>query len=505
MGEKMARERIEKETVPVSEIWRDALQRADRVLKQWPRSAKVAASIGLIAFVSTASQAKEGVIEPSVIQPAEGKETTLEISAAQIPVPDVGVPTGSSAPEYVERLPVEVEEKVPLQEVSPKAEAIISLNLNYTIRPYDTLSEIAQRFGTTQDEILTLNPGIKDQNLIHPGEELIIPEVSVEQTVEFLQDLQKKVDKIYGLRQNWIGRYIVQEGDNLWNIAQKHETSVERLLYLNSDIEDPDTIFPGQELTVTKAIVPSPFLGEIFQRLESDQQRLQNLIDSGQSGDLEAKMAAMEIIEYWNAAPGEGEDVPEPEIVVEPKAERGDWIKSQLEEMISLIPNFGRIVWRIEIKPTGEWGHPEGTYSYKDKGATIHIYDKGWFGRPWVKDSLLDKFAHGALGHAASIYSEGYNLRFLTPAEIIELVNEDTIIWDEMNEISLLEGHRRKIDEEEGNASQVQYSLYQDQGIIGDGELAQRRLDYFAKLYSKTFGVKITIPELGRKLGIRKD
>ena len=41
----MARERIEQETVPVSEVLRDALRRADKALRQMPRGFRVAASI----------------------------------------------------------------------------------------------------------------------------------------------------------------------------------------------------------------------------------------------------------------------------------------------------------------------------------------------------------------------------------------------------------------------------------------------------------------------------
>ncbi|TSC54458.1 MAG: hypothetical protein LiPW31_106 [Microgenomates group bacterium LiPW_31] len=82
----MAGERIEQEAVPVSEVLRDALRRADKALRQMPRGFRVAASIGLI-LAMTGSQARtgEGVVEASVLPPAKSKEATLEVSAAQIP------------------------------------------------------------------------------------------------------------------------------------------------------------------------------------------------------------------------------------------------------------------------------------------------------------------------------------------------------------------------------------------------------------------------------------
>ncbi len=44
----------------------------------------------------------------------------------------------------------------------------------YTVRPGDTLSQIAQRHGTTVDELVRLN-NIRNPNLIYPGQELRLP------------------------------------------------------------------------------------------------------------------------------------------------------------------------------------------------------------------------------------------------------------------------------------------------------------------------------------------
>jgi spore germination protein len=48
----------------------------------------------------------------------------------------------------------------------------------YTVRPGDTLSEIAERFGTTVDAFVRANrglDGIEDPNLIFPGQRLLVP------------------------------------------------------------------------------------------------------------------------------------------------------------------------------------------------------------------------------------------------------------------------------------------------------------------------------------------
>lgn len=50
----------------------------------------------------------------------------------------------------------------------------LSAYRKYTVKPYDTLSEIAVNYGTTVDKIASLN-AIKNVNLIYPGQVLIIP------------------------------------------------------------------------------------------------------------------------------------------------------------------------------------------------------------------------------------------------------------------------------------------------------------------------------------------
>ncbi len=47
---------------------------------------------------------------------------------------------------------------------------------NYTVLPGDTLSKIAKMFGTTVADILKANPSIKDPNLIHVGTVLKVPD-----------------------------------------------------------------------------------------------------------------------------------------------------------------------------------------------------------------------------------------------------------------------------------------------------------------------------------------
>lgn len=43
------------------------------------------------------------------------------------------------------------------------------------------------------------------------------------------------------------GKYIIEQGDTLWKIAQTHGTTVDAIVELNK-IQNPDLIFPGQGL-----------------------------------------------------------------------------------------------------------------------------------------------------------------------------------------------------------------------------------------------------------------
>lgn len=402
----MAKVEIEQEAVPVSEVLREALKRADRVLKQLPRSARVAASIGLIAFVSTASQAKEGAIVSPVTSPAKGTETILDISQIQAEVPKVVVPSEiKTAPEYFEKALIEVEEKAPIEEVS------------------------------------------------------------VEQTVEFLQDLQSKVDEIFLLKDFSITTGTpgsVEKGDSRQGL-----------------------------------IVRYPVLGKVFGQVETDLAKLQTFIDSGKQNSLEARETAKEIMEYWNTAPGENEPVKEPEIIVNPEVENSEWIIGNIRELLSFLPNSGRVVETIYIMPEGGRSNCN---TYKDHGAHIYIHEY-----PKELARFLGIVLH-ELSHGAELYSKGYNLRFFTPTELIDLVLEDARIWK--MEYQTHQGPVPNINEREWNAWFASDFMA---NWVGRGEpaafrtleLYEARLRFVNLWLSKQLGENIDVIKIGERLGFR--
>ena len=100
----------------------------------------------------------------------------------------------------------------------------------YTVKSGDTLSEIAQRYGTNVSSIVALNPSIQNPNLIYPGEQLTI-----------------KTNIINSNSSNTV--YIVKPGDTLGNIAIQYNTSVNELVRMNN-ISNPNLIYPGEKIVI---------------------------------------------------------------------------------------------------------------------------------------------------------------------------------------------------------------------------------------------------------------
>ncbi len=98
----------------------------------------------------------------------------------------------------------------------------------YRIRPGDTLSGIAARFGTTAAVLAQMN-GIANPNRIYAGQVIRIPAGS-----------SNPVQPTY---------YVVRRGDTLSGIAYRFGTTYQRLMQLNG-IRNPNLIYAGQRLRI---------------------------------------------------------------------------------------------------------------------------------------------------------------------------------------------------------------------------------------------------------------
>jgi murein DD-endopeptidase MepM/ murein hydrolase activator NlpD len=126
----------------------------------------------------------------------------------------------------------------------------------YTVREGDTISEIAQRFGTTSAVLIELNH-LADASKIRLGQELRVPGGSPDGEDGTRPDT--RADDIY----------VVDEGDTLLQIARRHHVSVRQIRQANR-LRDEDDIRVGQEL-----IIPTPGGNADFDQGNSDGQRWQ--------------------------------------------------------------------------------------------------------------------------------------------------------------------------------------------------------------------------------------
>lgn len=103
----------------------------------------------------------------------------------------------------------------------------------YTVKSGDTLSDIADMYSTDYMTIANDN-GIENPNIIYPGQQLVIR-----------GEKQSKHEEAKS-SEVW---YTVEEGDTLSDIADEYGVDYVDIAELNN-LEDPDLIYPGQNLRI---------------------------------------------------------------------------------------------------------------------------------------------------------------------------------------------------------------------------------------------------------------
>jgi LysM repeat protein len=150
-----------------------------------------------------------------------------EVSAAPVaaPAPVRTTPTPTPTPTPT-RTPTAVTTPAP----APAASSATS----YTIKSGDSLSGIAQRFGTTTRKLMKLN-NIADANKIRIGQVLKLPGASTSTAAPAPAPAPSATGRTY----------TIKSGDSLSGIAQRFGTTTRKLMNLN-DITDANLIRIGQ-------------------------------------------------------------------------------------------------------------------------------------------------------------------------------------------------------------------------------------------------------------------
>ena len=120
-----------------------------------------------------------------------------------------------------------------LSETLPNIDTPTVNYITITIAKGNTLSEIAKSYGTTVEELVSIN-NITNPNLIYAGNTLKVPYATSG-----------------GAGNDPLGEivYIVKKGDTLSKIALNYDTSVTKIATENG-IQNPNLIYPGQRLII---------------------------------------------------------------------------------------------------------------------------------------------------------------------------------------------------------------------------------------------------------------
>jgi D-alanyl-D-alanine carboxypeptidase/D-alanyl-D-alanine-endopeptidase (penicillin-binding protein 4) len=109
----------------------------------------------------------------------------------------------------------------------------------HVVRPGETLSGIAQRYGTTVEALLAANPGIEPRR-IRPGQEIRLPTgaTTVSATAGAADD---------GVGAAGARTHTIRRGDTFEAIARQYGTTVAELMQANPGL-DPRRLIPGKKI-----------------------------------------------------------------------------------------------------------------------------------------------------------------------------------------------------------------------------------------------------------------
>ena len=148
----------------------------------------------------------------------------------------------------------------PAPVVAPVAPAAPGAASVYVVQEGDIFGRIAQKHGVSQKALLEANPGLKDPNRLHVGQKLNVPPrgTGLGAAAPKKAPAKKAAKKAATLPPKaGYTVYVVQEGDILGRIANRHKTTVKAIQEANG-IADPTKLRAGAAIYVPSAAAPAP-------------------------------------------------------------------------------------------------------------------------------------------------------------------------------------------------------------------------------------------------------
>lgn len=120
---------------------------------------------------------------------------------------------------------------------------------DYLVKHGDSLSKIAQQYGTTWQDLAKTNPSITNPNLIYSGDTIKVPQLqpTTQQQTDFKAGATTPVNQPFQQKPYSGNGYLIKTGDSLSKIARDLGTTVGTLMAKNN-IENPNRIFAGKVL-----------------------------------------------------------------------------------------------------------------------------------------------------------------------------------------------------------------------------------------------------------------
>ena len=111
------------------------------------------------------------------------------------------------------------------------------------VKKGDTLYEIAKKNGTTVEQLMQLNPGITNPDVIDVGMKVKVPGGGV------------KPNSPSG---DWMHQHVVKQGDTLWKLSKAWGIPLADMIQANPQLKNPNALLTGEVVNIPKA-ASAPF------------------------------------------------------------------------------------------------------------------------------------------------------------------------------------------------------------------------------------------------------